>query len=135
MEKNTNSVLQMVDFYFSSISFKQKKDYLGELKLNIFHNIEHQKNTENDSMFRVIITTSVKDQEGYLDLEVVSTGVFQITDPEIDESLKHSLVELNTVAIMFPYIRSEVSIITAQPGLMPILIPVVDVNKLVRTDN
>lgn len=43
MEKDTNSVLQMLDLFFSSISFKQKKEKTGELKLSINHSIDRQK--------------------------------------------------------------------------------------------
>ena len=125
------SILQMLDFYFSSITFHQKKEDLGEKKVTVHHNIDHEQNNEDNSIFRVTITTKVYDKAKQLDLKIISIGIFQITDLSIEEELKRSLITRNTVAIMFPYIRSEVSLITAQPGLMPIQIPVIDVNKLV----
>ena len=38
----------------------------------------------------------------------------------------------NTVAIMFPFIRSQVSILTTQPGMIPIVMPPININALVE---
>lgn len=127
----TQSVLQMLDFYFSSITFRQKKESTGERKVHVNYNIEHEKNNEDESIFRVTITTKVYDDAKQIDLKLIAIGIFQIMDLSISEELKRSLITRNTVAIMSPYIRSEVSLITAQPGLTPIQIPVIDINKLV----
>lgn len=132
MEMDTNSVLQMLDLFFSSISFKQKKEKTGELKLSINHSIDRQKNNNDDSLFRVIITTTIEDDQKQLQLKVETVGIFKIMDTTLDDETKQTLISLNTVAIMFPYIRSEIAILTAQPGIVPIQIPIVDVNKLVR---
>ena len=132
MEKNYDSILQMKDLYFSSFSFHQKKDKTGAMPLKINYNIEHQQNGNDNSLYQVIITTTICDEEEKIKLEVVATGIFKIMDMTIDDHLKDSLIKLNTVAIMFPYIRSQISILTTQPGLMPIQIPIIDVNKLAK---
>ncbi|MCI5791352.1 MAG: protein-export chaperone SecB [Clostridiales bacterium] len=132
MKKNIDSVLKMMDLYFSSFSFQQKKDKMGEMPLTINYNIEHQQNDADSSIYRVIITTTINDDDERIKLEVVATGVFKIDDMTIDDSLRDSIINFNTVAIMFPYIRSQISILTTQPGLMPIQIPIIDVNKLVK---
>ena len=36
---------------------------------------------------------------------------------------------------MMPFLRSEVSLITTQPGIAPVMLPVVDVTKLVDSIN
>ena len=132
MKRNIDSVLKMMDLYFSSFSFQQKKDKMGEMPLTINYNIEHQQNDADSSIYRVIITTTINDDDERIKLEVVATGVFKIDDMTIDDSLRDSIINFNTVAIMFPYIRSQISILTTQPGLMPIQIPIIDVNKLVK---
>lgn len=132
MDNNINSVLQMNDLYFSSFSFHQKKDTPGEMSLKINYDIEHQQNDDDNSLYRVIITTTICDDEEKIKLEVVAIGIFKIMDMTIDNNLKDSLIKFNTVAIMLPYIRSQISILTSQPGLIPIQIPIIDVNKLVK---
>jgi preprotein translocase subunit SecB len=42
------------------------------------------------------------------------------------------ILKKNSVAIMFPFIRSQVSLITTQPGMIPVQLPLVDVNKMVK---
>ena len=111
---------------------EEKKDKMGEMPLTINYNIEHQQNDADSSIYRVIITTTINDDDERIKLEVVATGVFKIDDMTIDDSLRDSIINFNTVAIMFPYIRSQISILTTQPGLMPIQIPIIDVNKLVK---
>ena len=41
------------------------------------------------------------------------------------------LLEKNAVAILFPYVRAELSLITAQPGMEPIVLPVVNIAAMV----
>lgn len=39
----------------------------------------------------------------------------------------------NIVAIMFPYLRSQVSLMTAQPNLPTVVIPAININKLLSS--
>ena len=40
------------------------------------------------------------------------------------------ILKANTVAIMFPYIRSQISLLTTQPGLHPVMLPPMNINAL-----
>ena len=42
------------------------------------------------------------------------------------------LIEKNTIAIMFPYIRSHISTITSQPGMMPIVLPPINIAAMLK---
>ena len=44
------------------------------------------------------------------------------------------LVKVNTVAIIFPFIRSQISLLTMQPGLAPIMLPPMNLNALIDVD-
>ncbi len=44
-----------------------------------------------------------------------------------DTTLKDTLIKYNTLSILFPYIRSQISLITAQPDLSPIVLPPVNI--------
>lgn len=43
--------------------------------------------------------------------------------------------EANAIAIMFPYLRSIVSMITSSSGREPIILPTMNVTKLFKNDN
>ena len=42
------------------------------------------------------------------------------------------LIEKNTVAIMFPYLRSYVSLLTTQPGMSPIVLSAMNIAAMLR---
>ena len=37
----------------------------------------------------------------------------------------------NTVAILFPYVRSAFTLLTAQPGMEPVVLPALNINALI----
>ena len=38
----------------------------------------------------------------------------------------------NTIAILFPYVRSYISIITTQPGMTPIVLPAMNIVAMIN---
>lgn len=40
----------------------------------------------------------------------------------------------NAIAIMFPYLRSQISIMTAQPNMCPIILPAMNINKFINKE-
>lgn len=53
----------------------------------------------------------------------------------ITEQENNGLLEKNTIAIMFPYIRSYISSITTQPGMTPIVLPAINIVALINDQN
>lgn len=53
----------------------------------------------------------------------------------ITEQENNDLLEKNTIAIMFPYIRSYISSITTQPGMTPIVLPAINIVALINDQN
>lgn len=48
--------------------------------------------------------------------------------------MRERMVKDNGAAIIFPFIRSQVAQITAQPGMMPIVLPAINVTKIIDED-
>ena len=44
-----------------------------------------------------------------------------------------ALVKANTVAIIFPFIRSQISLLTTQPGMKPIIMPPININSIIQS--
>ena len=55
------------------------------------------------------------------------SGFFRL---EEDSALGKSLLMTNTVAILFPYIRSQLTLLTSQPGFESVILPVMNINAL-----
>lgn len=125
----TNSVLILKDLFFSEFSFKN--DEQEKIKtINCTHKI-NEFITKNRNEITVNIETTITSPKTEFVLTLKTVGKFALnTDSDIEESTKMFLLTKNTVAIMLPFIRSQVSLITTQPKFTPILLQPLDVNKL-----
>ena len=56
------------------------------------------------------------------------TGYFSIAE---DNPQKDVLLQKNAIAIIFPYARSQMTLLTSQPETIPAVVPVVNINQLV----
>lgn len=130
MEKNQSieSVLKLNKIVFDKIEFIRlgfKND--NELELEIQSNISQRQDTE---VYRVTLILKGKKPEEYT-LEICLSGFFSIeSDGELSEELKNTLVTKNSVAIMMPYLRSEVSLLTAQPETECVVLPAFNINNM-----
>lgn len=125
MEKG-KSVLQFDKLVFDEINFKR----LGfssdkKLELKIKSNISQR---EKDDIYKVTLSIEGNKPEEYI-FEISLTGYFIIVG-EVQDELKKVLIRNNAIAILMPYLRSEVSLLTAQPGVDPVVLPPFNINAL-----
>ncbi len=124
------SVLQLDKIVFDKIEFKR----LGfssekELELEIQSNISQKQNAE---IYRVTLILKGNKPEEYI-FEISLTGFFSFeAENIIQEELKNTLVTKNAIAILMPYLRSEVSLLTAQPGIECVVLPAFNINKILE---
>lgn len=62
------------------------------------------------------------------EIEVAIEGIFTLENWEMEE--KKSIMKYNTVAILFPYLRSIVTMLTANANVPPYVLPVMNINAL-----
>lgn len=62
-----------------------------------------------------------------MELHILLVGVFQADDEEFLQRMVP-----NAIAIIFPYMRSQVTLMTAQPNLPPIVLPPININALLQ---
>ena len=133
MDKN-ECTIQMLDFYFSKYDFslireQENSEYSTSFK------IEQAVSSEDKSKVKITIDTTVKNKIDSLLLNLQTIGIFKIEAADIDSSTYYQLVKQNTVAIMFPFIRSQISLLTTQPGMVPIMIPPLNIAALASEGN
>lgn len=129
-ENGTESVLQLKNLYFEKITFER-----GETVPQKFvpqFAAEHRK-LEGASVEVKLKCRILGDEKPIIELILV--GVFDNKSPDPDTV--EELNKLNTVSIMFPYLRSELSLLTAQPNFPVLNLPVMNINALLgaREDN
>lgn len=69
---------------------------------------------ENPSLFHIIMDLKLN-SEKLFDLSLRAVGTFEL-NRQISDDLKHTFVNVNAPAIMFPYVRSFVTTLTANMG-------------------
>lgn len=124
--KSLMSELKIPHVVFDEISFKRTgfKNNKSTAKLSFQSSIAKT----SDGHYRVSLQANVIKADEYI-ANVQVTGFC-----EIDEkcSIKDTLLEQNAVAILFPYIRSELTLITSQPETDPVVLPVININAMLR---
>lgn len=126
---NYVSVLNMQEIVFDKIEFDRegfKNDNELEYKLNI------QIGINEDHIYKVTLILKGKKREEYNFLISLS-GFFTIENmSDLQDELRTELIEKNAVAIMMPYLRSQVTLLTAQPGTESVVLPIFNINKMMK---
>ena len=116
---NYESPLVLKNIMITEGTFKRSEDSLEDVELQV--NVSHNVNQISDREYKIILELSVADPQGKLSVFVKGMAIFET------EQKTRTLIERNTLAIMFPYFRSYVSTLTAQPGMMPIVLPAMNI--------
>lgn len=121
MEKELNSVLSLDKLMFEKLEFKRigmKNESAIEFNLQAVINKK-----QNEEIYKVtLILTGNKEKE--YTLEISLSGFFSFDEKgELDEEFKRTLINENAVAIIMPYLRSQVSLMTAQPEVDCVVLP------------
>ena len=129
-EQTIKSVLRLDKIMFDKIEFRRVGTSSDkELELEIQSGIARRQDAE---IYRVTLVLKGNKPEEYL-FEISLSGFFSIEESdELTESLREALVSKNAVAILMPYLRSQVSLLTAQPGVDCVVLPVFNINKMLE---
>lgn len=114
-------IVKKVDFEYN----EEYKDDGANLDIDIDKNIEYVKN-------KMIVTLTVnlfsKTERKYpFKMNVEVKGFFEIESN--DENINF---EPNAIAILYPYVRAIVSTYTSNANVMPLILPPINVNKLLE---
>lgn len=105
-------------------TFRKKDVSLDELELGV--RVEHSVESIEEDEYEILLNTTVSDENENIYVNVKGKAVFRTQQKNMD------MLEKNTIAIMFPYIRSYISIITTQPGMPPIVLPAMNIIAMIN---
>lgn len=128
--KKSKSSLKAYKIIVENMSFERSFEEIssGELESSFIRNVEQQ---EKDK-YKVTLSLAISNKDNTLKIDITVAGLFGF---EGEEEFKKDLIERNSVSILFPYIRSQVTLLTAQPGMQPIVIPPININSLLENMN
>ena len=133
MSQEVKSKLEMLDLYFSAYSFKRnkKQEINSANSIETTFKINYAEKKDDRNQVKIEIETIVKDKNECFELNLSTVAFFRLDRDKIDEKVAEFVLKKNTVAIMMPYIRCQVSLLTTQPGMNPVLLQPIDINALV----
>lgn len=121
VSKQTKLTFHGVDIL--NVNFNAIAPRQGELNIDINCKPKVFYPLDNRNFFRIVMDIELKD-ERFFALAIRAIGNFEL-DTEINDELRKIFVNSNAPAIMFPYIRSFITTLTANLGNVvgPLLIP------------
>lgn len=131
-EKNIRSALQLKKLVFDKIEFN-RHGFQNQNKPEFKIQSEISKR-EDDEVYRCSLTLKGNKRDEYT-LEVKLSGYFTFSsEEEITEKRKNEVITKNTIAIIMPYLRSEITLLTSQPDTEPVILPVLNINNMMEND-
>ncbi|MFZ3564066.1 protein-export chaperone SecB [Tenacibaculum finnmarkense] len=83
---------------------------------------------KNKTTFKLVLDAIITEKTSKLNIQVQSEGVF--TYRNLTEEKLNQFLYLNAPAILFPYIRSYITSLTALSGISPVILPTLNLSSL-----
>lgn len=129
MEKY-NSVLKFNRYIVNEIRYKTNKEFKDSnegtsVDINIIPKIDIKGNDMNITLITNIFNNALENNYPF-EMQIDITGNFSTEGDSLDKFVK------NAIAILYPYVRAIVSTYTASANISPLILPAINVNKLIE---
>ncbi len=121
-------VLKLNSLLFDKLAFTRlgiKND--NEIEINFSVNIGVNISDDNIKKITIGIIGNKKDE---YTVEVQASGLF-----EYEGDATESIIQQNAVAIVMPYVRSQLTLLTSQPGVEPIVMPPFNIIEMLKAQS
>ncbi|WP_066889397.1 protein-export chaperone SecB [Clostridium nigeriense] len=119
-------ILELGNVYVQDITYKRSNSY-SQIDSDLEFKIGAGVDEGESNSYRVNINIEICDTNSNdFNLEFSTVGIFKA---------KGEFLQKNAMAILFPYVRSFLTTLTAQIGVKPIILPPINFNALLDKDN
>lgn len=118
-------VLKLNALVFDKINFK-RIGMQNENELEVSFSANFGTNISDVNLKKVSVQISGEKREEY-SFEVQASGFFSYVGDATDD-----IIQQNAVAIVMPYVRSEISLLTAQPGVETVVLPPFNIVEMLK---
>ena len=125
MNMENNCILKLNHLLFDEITFN-RVNFKSENDLQVEFGFAFNKRENGEFVSSIRIIATNKDEYNFV---VRASGYFQISEAVEDSDI---LIQQNAIAIVFPYIRSQISLLTAQPEVDPVILPPMNIAQMVK---
>lgn len=130
MEKIKTASFSIEQYYFDQVHINME-DYKGDnidvdfQPSGVFY--EKEKKYKLSFVFLAYSTGSKEEEKPFV--RIKCTGIFQLMEVEKLKDIPEFFYR-NSIAILFPYLRAYVSIVTVQANIRPIILPTLNLSSL-----
>ncbi len=138
MSDNVVSELRFIECFIDQISFNRNPDYNyedREINLNFGFDSEVSIAETLDKAI-IILTCKIFEDEDIVQeslpfsLKITMRGLF-----ECDSNVNIETFQMNAMAIVLPYLRAQITNLTAQAGIPPVILPPINVVNFFSKQN
>ena len=116
--------------FIENMSFQRKEVTNGNLRLSQ-SSIGKSVDLIGKNEYKCSLALKLSDEEETAILEIVVSGIFEF-GTELKDEQKQIIITKNTLAILFPYLRAQVTLMTSQPDVEPVVLPAININSLLQ---
>ena len=124
LKESTTSIVKLNGIHFNELSFKRR-----DSTDSVIDDCELTRKIVDIDVDNFTVELNFKLSTSIFEMSISLEGKFNIVCE--DALMKERLKKNNTISILFPYIRSEVTLLTSQPEMTPVIIPPININKLI----
>lgn len=133
-----HSLLQFIGYNINEINFKLNPEYdASEQEVNVNLEFDSSMNINNDEI-TINLSANIFNQNDFNNkkspffLKITISGLFIIEKFDIQNELHKNLAEKNTLAILFPYLRSVITSTTSNANISPLIIPTLNITNYIE---
>lgn len=120
-----NSALNLQKLVFDKIEF-ERKGFKNTQELQF--ELQAQIGVDENGVYKVTLVLNGTKQDEY-DVVISLSGFFKL-EGQVEDKTGQDLINRNAVAILMPYLRSELTLLTAQPDTDSVVLPPFNINKM-----
>lgn len=129
------STLKFKDYRVEKIEFQYNRNFKEEpveIDFKVNRKVEFVDDENNTMLVSLYVVIFEKPEENNypFGLNIEVTGIFELDSSAIEK--RNLFAETNAIAILFPYVRALVSTFTANANVSPLLLPPINVVKLIE---
>lgn len=124
-----NYTVNKIEFY-SNTDFQEKEQVVVDF--DIKKKVEFIEDDNNTMLVTLLLSIfdNPKENNYPFSMNIEITGIFELDGAGLE--MKKVFAESNSIAILFPYVRALISTYTANANVPPLILPPINVNKLVE---
>jgi len=130
------AVIEFKGYKVSKIDFEEglaKTQSNGKIKISPEFNVDFGESNPDDDFTDVTLSFKMNKSNNPFSMYIAITGRFEYkTEEDIGNVGEEQLLNTNAVALLFPYLRSIITAVTAQANITPLVLPTMNIVEMLK---